>query len=43
MDSLRQGDVISGETTAETVWLKIAPDRWVAVRYQGEDFCETIA
>ena len=43
VDSLRQGDVISGETSVETVWLKIGKDRWTAIRYQGEDFCETVA
>ena len=41
VDSLRKGSVISGEATAETVWLKIGKNRWTAVRYQGEDFCET--
>lgn len=43
VDSLHQGAAVSGETTAETVWLKIGKNRWIAVRYQGEDFCETIA
>ena len=41
VDSLREGAAVNGETTAETVWLKIGANRWVAVRYQGEDFCET--
>lgn len=41
VDSLRQGQSVSGEMTAETVWLKIGRERWVAIRYQGEDFCET--
>ena len=40
VDSLRQGEQVSGNLTAETVWLKIGPSRWIAVRYQGEDFCE---
>ena len=40
VDSLRQGTVVSGEVTSETVWLKIGTNRWVAVRYQGKDFCE---
>ena len=40
VDSLKQGMQISGETMTETVWLKIGLDRWVAIRYQGEDFCE---
>lgn len=43
VDSLRKGDTVSGEITAETIWLKIGKDRWIAVRYQGEDFCETTA
>lgn len=42
VDSLREGASVSGEVTAETIWLKIGKDRWVAVRYQGEDFCETL-
>ena len=42
VDSLREGTAVSGEVTAETIWLKIGKDRWVAVRYQGEDFCETV-
>lgn len=40
VDSLRQGTVVSGDVTSETVWLKIGTNRWVAVRYQGKDFCE---
>lgn len=43
VDSLKQGESVSGETTAETVWLKIGVGRWIAVRYQGEDFCENAA
>ncbi len=43
VDSLKQGTLVNGETTAETVWLKIGTDRWIAVRYQGKDFCETVA
>ena len=42
VDSLRQGTNVSGEVTAETVWLKIGTNRWIAIRYQGEDFCEKI-
>ena len=42
VDSLKQGAAVSGKVTAETIWLKIGENRWVAVRYQGEDFCETI-
>lgn len=42
VDSLRQGANVSGEVTAETVWLKIGTNRWIAIRYQGEDFCEKI-
>ena len=42
VDSLHQGAGVSGEVTAETVWLKIGKNRWIAIRYQGEDFCETI-
>ena len=42
VDSLREGAAVSGELTAETVWLKIGKDRWVAVRYKGEDLCETV-
>ncbi len=42
VDSLRQGARVNGEQTAETIWLKIGTDRWIAVRYQGKDFCETI-
>ena len=42
VDSLRQGAAVSGKVTAETIWLKIGENRWIAVRYQGEDFCETI-
>ena len=41
VDSLRQGEQVSGNMTAETVWLRIGAGRWVAIRYQGEDFCET--
>ena len=41
VDSLRRGEQVSGNQTAETVWLRIGPCRWIAVRYQGEDFCET--
>ncbi len=40
--SLKQGARVNGDQTAETVWLKIGTNRWVAVRYQGKDFCETI-
>ena len=40
VDSVTRGMTVAGELTAETVWLKIGPQRWVAVRYQGEDFCE---
>ena len=40
VDSLRQGDRVSGDVTQETVWLKIGAGRWIAVRYQGKDFCE---
>lgn len=42
VDSLKQGSRVSGEVIAETVWLKIGAGRWIAVRYQGEDFCENI-
>ena len=42
VDSLREGAAVSGELTTETVWLKIGKDRWVAVRYKGEDLCETV-
>ena len=42
VDSLKQGTRVSGDQTAETVWLKIGTDRWIAVRYQGKDFCETV-
>ena len=42
VDSLKQGTPVSGETTSETVWLRIGRDRWIAVRYQGKDFCETV-
>ena len=40
VDSLNQGAAVSGSETVETVWLKIGAGRWIAVRYQGEDFCE---
>ena len=43
VDSLRCGAQVKEETAAETVWLKIGPDRWIAARYQGKDFCETLA
>lgn len=43
VDSLREGDSVTGNETAETIWLKIGQNRWIAVRYQGKDFCETIA
>lgn len=43
VDSLTRGAQVSGRVTAETVWLKIGDGRWIAVRYQGEDFCELIA
>ena len=43
VDSLKQGTQVSGDLTAETVWLKIGLDRWIAIRYQGEDFCEIAA
>ena len=42
VDSLRKGACVNGDRTAETVWLKIGTDRWIAVRYQGKDFCETV-
>ena len=42
VDSLKQGTRVSGDRTAETVWLRIGTDRWIAVRYQGKDFCETV-
>lgn len=42
VDSLRQGTVVSGEVSTETVWLKIGEKRWVARRYQGKDFCESV-
>ncbi len=41
--SLKRGARVSGNQTAETVWLKIGADRWVAVRYQGKDFCEKVS
>ncbi len=41
VDSLKYGTRVNGETAAETVWLKIGADRWIAIRYQGKDFCET--
>lgn len=40
VDSLNQGALVSGAETVETIWLKIGAGRWIAVRYQGEDFCE---
>lgn len=40
VDSLKQGTIVSGDKTSETVWLRIGPGRWAAVRYQGKDFCE---
>ena len=43
VDSLKRGELVSGRVTAETVWLKIGDGRWIAVRYQGEDFCELTA
>lgn len=43
VDSLERGARVSGSLTAETVWLKIGDGRWIAVRYQGEDFCELTA
>ena len=43
VDSLKRGEQVSGDLTAETVWLKIGDRRWIAVRYQGEDFCELTA
>ena len=43
VDSLSRGEKVCGEETAETIWLKIGTDRWIAARYQGRDFCETIA
>lgn len=43
VDSLRKGACVNGDRTAETVWLKIGTDRWIAVRYQGKDFCETVS
>ncbi|MBQ6508836.1 MAG: peptidoglycan DD-metalloendopeptidase family protein [Flexilinea sp.] len=42
VDSLKQGATVRGETSTETVWLKIGKNRWVARRYQGKDFCETV-
>lgn len=42
VDSLKQGTLVSGETTSETVWLRIGTNRWIAVRYQGKDFCENV-
>ena len=41
--SLKRGDQVTAEMRSETVWLKIGTDRWIAARYQGKDFCETIA
>lgn len=41
VDSLKYGTQVSGETSSETVWLKIGAGRWIAIRYQGKDFCET--
>ena len=43
VDSLTRGAQVTGSLTAETVWLKIGDGRWIAVRYQGEDFCELAA
>ena len=43
VDCLARGTRVDGTQTAETVWLKIGTDRWIAVRYQGKDFCETAA
>ena len=43
VDSLKQGACVSGMMTAETTWLKIGVNRWIAARYQGEDFCESVA
>ena len=43
VDSLNRGDRVTGTEKVETVWMKIGPDRWIAARYQGRDFCETIA
>ena len=43
VDSLKQGMRISGDRTAETVWLRIGENRWAAIRYQGEDFCESVS
>lgn len=43
VDSLKQGTQVSGNQCVETVWLKIGIDRWIAVRYRGEDFCEKAA
>ena len=42
VDSLKQGTLVRGETSTETVWRKIGENRWIAQRYQGKDFCETI-
>ena len=43
VDSLKQGTIVSGETSAETVWRKIGENRWIAQRYQGKDFCESVS
>ena len=40
--SLKRGERVSGENRSETVWLQIGAGRWIAIRYQGKDFCETV-
>ena len=40
--SLKHGERVRGEQKSETIWLRIGPARWIAIRYQGKDFCETI-
>ena len=42
VDSIRQGTLVRGETAVDTVWCRIGSNRWIAQRYQGKDFCETI-
>ncbi len=42
VDSLKQGTLVHGETSTETVWRKIGENRWIAQRYHGKDFCETL-
>ena len=43
VDSLKQGTLVSGEISTETVWRKIGENRWIAQRYQGKDFCESVS